>query len=94
MRYGARVIQLGEEPSRVHVCGAPALDALGDVEILDIEALEAQVGVKLDQPPILVTFHPVTYEFENTQAQIDALLSALSGFDPVLRLSLHYCQLR
>jgi UDP-N-acetylglucosamine 2-epimerase (non-hydrolysing)/GDP/UDP-N,N'-diacetylbacillosamine 2-epimerase (hydrolysing) len=75
--YAQRVIQMGEEPWRVVVSGAPSLDNLRDMELLEREALEQQYGVDLRDPFYLVTYHPVTLEHEQTRKQIDALLAAL-----------------
>lgn len=75
--YARRVIQLGEEPWRVTVSGAAGLDHLSTVEYLDRAALSERLGLALDAPPLLVTFHPVTLEFEQTEFQIGEMLAAL-----------------
>ena len=77
--YARRVIQLGEEPWRVRVCGAPALDNLRSLELLGPDELESRFGVTAGRPPLLVTFHPVTLEYERTEWQVGELLSALEG---------------
>ncbi len=82
--YARRVIQMGEEPWRVVVSGAPGLDNLHDIELLDREALEKQYNVNLQDPFLLVTYHPVTLEYEQTRSQIDALLDALEKTDVTL----------
>lgn len=76
-RYRARVIQLGEEPWRVVVSGAPSLDNLATFSPLSAQELSARIGLPLDPPPLIVTFHPVTLEFEDTGAHIAALAGAL-----------------
>ena len=63
-QYGRRVVQLGEEPWRVTVSGAPALDDLETEPRLSAGELEARFGIALSVPPLLVTFHPVTLEHE------------------------------
>lgn len=75
--YGRRVIQMGEEPWRVVVCGAPSLDNLHTVTLLGREELTARYGLALNAAPLLVTYHPVTLEYEETERQVRALLSAL-----------------
>lgn len=72
-----RVIQLGEEPWRVTVSGAPALDALDTAPLFEREALMARFGIDLAEPPLLVTFHPVTLRYEDTASHADELLAAL-----------------
>lgn len=74
-----RVVQLGEEPWRVTVSGAPALDALDTVPLYSRDELEAKFGVDLRTPPLLVTFHPVTLRYEETAHHVDELLAALDA---------------
>lgn len=75
--YARRLRRLGEEPWRVTVSGAPALDALSSVRPLPREELEKRVGMDLSEPPVLVTYHPVTLEHEAAGAQAESLLEAL-----------------
>jgi UDP-N-acetylglucosamine 2-epimerase (non-hydrolysing)/GDP/UDP-N,N'-diacetylbacillosamine 2-epimerase (hydrolysing) len=79
--YARRVIQLGEQAWRITVSGAPGLDHLDTVELLSVEALEKQYGISLNPPPLLVTFHPVTLEYEQTRWQVEELLAALNTFE-------------
>ncbi len=76
-----RVIQMGEEPWRVVVSGAPSLDNLRSLRLLRSEELEAKYGLCLNPSPLLVTFHPVTLEYEQTQWQVSELLEALRSCD-------------
>ncbi|HUP32556.1 MAG TPA: UDP-N-acetylglucosamine 2-epimerase [Gaiellaceae bacterium] len=80
--YGRRVIQLGEEPWRVLVTGGIGLDNVRSIPLLDRGELEALVGLSLDEPPLLVTFHPVTLEFEDAERQTGELLAALAAAGP------------
>ncbi|MEO6846991.1 MAG: UDP-N-acetylglucosamine 2-epimerase [Chthoniobacterales bacterium] len=83
--YANRVIQLGEDPSRVVVSGAPGLDGLETFEPLSKEELETRFSLKLDLAPLLVTFHPVTLEYEDAGRQTEMLLAALADFNhPVI----------
>ncbi len=76
--YAHRVRQMGEEPWRVTVSGALSLDNLNQIEMLTPDQLEERYGFDLSDPPLLVTFHPVTLEYEQTDRHIEALLSALN----------------
>ena len=78
-QYGDRVIQLGEEPWRVTVSGAPSLDNLHTISLLQADELKARYGLGFDQPPLLVSFHPVTLEYEQTRWQMQELLAALEA---------------
>jgi UDP-hydrolysing UDP-N-acetyl-D-glucosamine 2-epimerase len=75
--YQRRVLQLGEEAWRVEVTGAPGLDNLHSITLLSQEELGAQFGLRLDNPTLLVTYHPVTLEYEQTDEQVQELLAAL-----------------
>jgi len=77
--HAARIRQLGEEPWRVTVSGAPSLDNLKSMKLLSAEELERQHGLDLSKPPLLVTYHPVTLDFENTEHQITELMAALKA---------------
>ena len=80
--YAKRIIQMGEEPWRVTVSGAPALDNLAKIPLLKKEALEERFGFSLKDKTLLVTYHPVTSEPEDTTHHVEELLAALkeSGF--------------
>jgi len=83
--YARRVEQLGEEPWRITVSGAPSLDNLHAMALPTHEQLEVQFDCRLEPAPLLVTFHPVTLEFERTEWQIGELMAALNELDmPVI----------
>lgn len=83
--YGRRVAQLGEEPWRITVSGAPSLDNLRSMVLPTCEQLEAQFDFRLQPAPLLVTFHPVTLESEQTEWQVGELMAALNELDmPVI----------
>jgi UDP-N-acetylglucosamine 2-epimerase (non-hydrolysing)/GDP/UDP-N,N'-diacetylbacillosamine 2-epimerase (hydrolysing) len=79
--YARRVTQLGEEPWRVIVSGAPSLDNLHSLKLLTADELERKYAISLRPPALLVTFHPVTLEYEHTHEQISELIAALKTFD-------------
>jgi UDP-hydrolysing UDP-N-acetyl-D-glucosamine 2-epimerase len=83
--HARRIVQLGEEPWRVVVSGAPALDALREFEPLSDEEL-GRHGVRLNGDTLLVTYHPVTVAPERTGDELEALLDAIerSALDAVL----------
>ena len=76
--FADRVIQLGEEPWRVTITGAPSLDNLQLLDLLDRQEIAEKYGLVLVPGSfLLVTFHPVTLEFENAEWQTTELLTAL-----------------
>lgn len=79
--YRRRVIQLGEQPQRVHLVGGLGVDAILRARLLDRSALEASLGLELAERNLLVTFHPVTLEQQSSEHQMEELLAALDHLD-------------
>lgn len=75
--YANRIVQMGESPWRVLVSGAPALDGLRELTPPDRAAFEHTYRVTMTPAPLLVTYHPVTLELDDLDAQLDALFGAL-----------------
>jgi UDP-hydrolysing UDP-N-acetyl-D-glucosamine 2-epimerase len=71
-----RVISMGEEEWRVHRAGAPSLDHLRRRTLFNREQVESRLGIDLQQPTILVVYHPVTIARDTVQ-EADALFAAL-----------------
>jgi len=72
-----RVIAMGEEPWRVHRAGAPSLDHLRRSQLHTRETLQQRHNLDLNQPTVLIAFHPVTIHRETT-GEADALFDALA----------------
>lgn len=75
--YARRVIRMGEEPWRVTVSGAPGLDNLRETPLLKLQEFNARFNLKFNPGFLLVTYHPVTLEYEQTEWQCGELLAAL-----------------
>jgi UDP-hydrolysing UDP-N-acetyl-D-glucosamine 2-epimerase len=75
--HGSRVRQMGEEPWRITISGAPGLDAVRDFRRLNPVELAERVGMALDSPALLVTYHPATLASMAPEQQIDQLLKGL-----------------
>lgn len=72
-----RVVQLGEDPARVHDVGSSGLDFIRTFTPMARAELAAQIGVDPARPWLLVTFHPVTRDARPSGEQLNALLDAL-----------------
>ncbi len=80
-----RVIQLGEEPSRVFNFGAPVLDAIANLELLSREALEDKFGVRFGtKNTVLMTFHPAAFDEASAKSMIGELLAAMEALTSAL----------
>jgi UDP-N-acetylglucosamine 2-epimerase (non-hydrolysing) len=79
--YAVRVRQMGEEPWRVHCCGAPGLDRLRAGGSLSREEIGERLGRPLGRPTLLVTFHPETLAVADVPRQVEELTAALEKVD-------------
>ena len=78
--YRNRVIQLGEEPSRVFSTGAPAVENIREEELMTLAELENSLDFKLGEKFLIVTYHPVTTEKGTSKLQIHNVLEALESY--------------
>lgn len=76
--YARRVIQLGEEPDRVHCAGAPGLEFRESHMTRD--ELAKALDFALDEPLFLVTYHPETLSGADPADAAGALTHALDDF--------------
>jgi UDP-hydrolysing UDP-N-acetyl-D-glucosamine 2-epimerase len=86
-----RVYKMGENPDCVHITGCPSIDLAALITscpgYLDRNKQIKGVGaeINLQMPYLVVMQHPVTYEWESAQKQIEATLMAVSSLQmPVL----------
>ncbi len=77
--YAHRIEQMGEEPWRISVCGAPGLDNLRNFVPTPPAEMATRFGLNLSRDFLLVTYHPVTLEYEQTEKQFDELVAALDA---------------
>ena len=81
--YRQRVIQLGEDPSRVFNVGAVGLDNLERLCLLDRGSLEAKIEFALGERSLLVNWHPVTLESTQSELILQSILDVLNEFTDV-----------
>ncbi|MGA8728732.1 MAG: UDP-N-acetylglucosamine 2-epimerase [Terracidiphilus sp.] len=87
--YRKRIIQMGESPRRVYNFGAPGLDQLYGSSLLTRAQLEKELGLQLDEPVALVTYHPVTRDAGSVIRQVRCLVDAIqaSGLKAVFTMA-------
>ena len=78
--YRRRVIQLGEDPERVFNVGAPGLDHVRRTPRMDRDEVEAFLGLSLDAPTFVITYHPATLSGRPATEALDELFGALLRF--------------
>jgi UDP-hydrolysing UDP-N-acetyl-D-glucosamine 2-epimerase len=76
------LLRMGEQPEAIHLTGCPSIDVLTELDLKlpsDIFERYTGVGAKLDvnKPYIVVLQHPVTTEYGDGLAQINATLEAV-----------------
>jgi GDP/UDP-N,N'-diacetylbacillosamine 2-epimerase (hydrolysing) len=75
--YRRRVIRMGEAPDRVFLVGALGVENIRNLPLLEKSELSKGLGIPLDAPYALVTFHPATIENDTALEQMGELLAAL-----------------
>lgn len=75
--YRKRVIQLGESPDRVFNVGAIGIENIKNEVYLSQNELEKDLQFKFGEHCLLVTFHPVTLEYNTAYQQCKNLLDVL-----------------
>lgn len=78
--YRKRIIQMGEHPNRVFNVGGLGVENVKTSAYLTKSELADNLGVPLDHPYALVTFHPVTLEKNSAKRQAEELLRACENY--------------
>jgi len=81
--YNNQIIQMGENPARVFCFGAPGLENIRKLKLLNKQDLSNELNLPIDKGWGVVTYHPVTLERESSGRHIKAILRALGGFNDI-----------
>jgi UDP-hydrolysing UDP-N-acetyl-D-glucosamine 2-epimerase len=76
-----RIINMGEEPSRVFLVGAPGLDQILEEQLLSQYELMEKYHLDFSQPIVMVIQHPVTEEVDYACTQIRETMEAIVTLD-------------
>lgn len=79
--YRQRVMQLGEDPVRVHCVGAMALDSFMNTPKVDKSTLEAFLKFKCNRYTFAITYQPETLESKEMAKDFAMVLEALLAFE-------------
>jgi GDP/UDP-N,N'-diacetylbacillosamine 2-epimerase (hydrolysing) len=72
-----RLLRMGEKAENIFVTGAPGLDAILQLELLDRSKLFQQYGLDESKPLLLVLFHPVIQQVSVAARQMEQLMLAV-----------------
>lgn len=75
--YRQRIIQMGEDPSRVFTSGAPGIDNIMNLELLSKTELEDDLNWKFGDRSVLFTYHPVTLDSSDINSDINCVFAIL-----------------
>lgn len=77
--YRQRVIQMGEQPDRVFNVGAPGIDGIKKISLLNKKELSKSLGFDVNKF-FLITLHPITLENQTSLYYIENLLDVLNKY--------------
>ena len=77
--YRNRILQMGENPDLTFNVGAPGIDAIYKLTLLERSELEAALEFSLEGVVAVVTYHPVTTERGAAKVQVENLLGAIEA---------------
>ena len=75
--YRKRIIQLGEQPERVFYTGSLGVENIKRFQLMEKTEIEREIGFKIDDRTILVTYHPVTLGNRSAKDDIEDFIAAL-----------------
>ncbi len=75
--YRNRIIQMGESPDLIFNLGAPGIDSIYILPLLDKLELAESLQFSLQGTVAMVTFHPVTTESGTALLQVENMLKAI-----------------
>lgn len=78
--YRYRVIQMGENPDSVFNFGAPGVENINKLNLLNKQELSDSLGLDLDKY-FVMTYHPETLAEESDTRVINNIFAALDSFD-------------
>lgn len=79
--YGHNLRRMGEEAWRIHLVGAPGVENIYKEDVMTPQELKESFDIGVDQPTLLITYHPETLTREENPAQdVAVLVDALKKF--------------
>jgi GDP/UDP-N,N'-diacetylbacillosamine 2-epimerase (hydrolysing) len=76
-----RIMNMGEDPARIFVVGAPGLDSIMKDDYAPPDVLAKAYSLNLSEPLLLVIQHPVTLEAKHAGEQMEETLKAIEDLE-------------
>ncbi len=80
-RYAKRLMSLGEQPASIHCVGGLGDENIRRLSLMPVEQLSDSVGLNLNRPFMLITYHPETLSDLSEELQVKQLLLALEMYN-------------
>lgn len=77
--YARRIRQMGENPARIFCYGSPVVDRIRSLPVMSRSELADFLGIRLEKPIGVVTFHPETLKADYGLGDLEAVLSVLGA---------------
>jgi GDP/UDP-N,N'-diacetylbacillosamine 2-epimerase (hydrolysing) len=83
-----RLIKLGEHPKNIFITGAPGLDEIYKMQLINRKKLLMKYNLSYEDPYLLFLFHPVVQQINSIKSQIDIILTTVvkSGIQVLILL--------
>lgn len=75
-----RVISIGADHSKTHIVGAPDLEIIRKKDFLKPQEVIWKFSIESTKPLILVSYHPVTEEYEKADIQMKIICESIMEF--------------
>ena len=82
-KYAERIGQMGENPENIFCYGAPGLDNIHKLKLLNREQLAHDLDLPTKKQWALVTYHPETLEKDKAEIHIKAILESIKEFTDI-----------
>ncbi len=79
--YSKRIVQLGEEKSRVFNVGALGIESLKKIKFKSKKQLKNELGINFLEKSFLITFHPETLNKKTSESKFAEILKAVDKFE-------------
>lgn len=81
--YRKRIIQLGEQPDKVFNVGSTGVENIKTLSLMGKEEILSYLNIPLSSRYAVMTYHPVTLEYDTAVEQIHSILKACDEFPDI-----------